>query len=246
MCAERCPIAIALHDAKPTEALTFLHHKSGYRTQVHTWAIPLRDKHGSIIGIIQTFEGEFAMAGPGQDDRSLREHGCLDDTTGLPNAAIMHAHLRELLGTFAELQISFGVICLEIQDLAQFRSRYGQVATRSILQVLARTLRNTVGPTDFVGRWSEDQFMVILSGCREDELHAVCQRILNMTANVTILWWGEQLSITASIASTVAVAGDSVESLLPRMQLGLRGNEVAGQAGSALAAAVSSSKRSAG
>jgi len=244
MCSERCPISIALHDAKPTEAVTFIHHKSGHRAQVHTWAIPLRDKHGSIIGIIQTFQGEFAMAGPGQDDRSMRERGCVDDTTGLPNAAIMQAHLRELLGTFAELQISFGVICLEVQDLTQFRSRYGQVATRSILQVLARTLRNTVWPTDFVGRWSEDQFLVILSGCREDALHVVCQRILNMTANASILWWGEQLSITASIGGTVALPGDNVESLLQRVQMGLRSNQVAVRDRPALAAAVASSKRS--
>jgi PAS domain S-box-containing protein len=64
MCAEKCPIAIALHHAKPVEAVSFVHHKSGHRTQVRTWATPLRDKHGSIVGIIQTFEGNFAGATP--------------------------------------------------------------------------------------------------------------------------------------------------------------------------------------
>src|SRR5258708_7498403 len=214
MCAGRCPISIAMHDAKPMEAVTFIHHKSGHRAQVHTWAIPLRDKHGSIIGIIQTFEGDFALAGPGPDDHSMRERGCLDETTGLPNEAMMQAHLRELLGTFAELQISFGVVCLEVSDLDKFRARYGQVATRSILQVLARTLRNTVWPTDFVGRWSEERFLVILSGCHEDALRLISQRILNMTANATIQWWGEELSVAVSIAGTVALAGDTVASLL--------------------------------
>jgi diguanylate cyclase (GGDEF)-like protein/PAS domain S-box-containing protein len=243
MCTDRCPISVALHDAKPMEAMTFIHHKSGHRTQVHTWAIPLRNKHGSLIGIIQTFEGDFALGGPGPDDRSMREHGCLDDATGLPNAAMMNAHLRELLGTFGEFQISFGVVCLEISDLTQFRARYGQVATRSILQVLATTLRNTVWPTDFVGRWSEDRFLVILSGCREDALHVVCQRILNMTSSATIQWWGEQLSLTVSIGGTIAIAGDSVESLVQRAQQGLRVNEVAVRDRPALAAAVSSSKK---
>jgi diguanylate cyclase (GGDEF)-like protein len=127
---------------------------------------------------------------------------------------MMQAHLRELLGTFDDLQISFAVICLEIPELTQFRIRYGQVAARSILQVLARTLRNTVWPADFVGRWSEDRFLVILSGCREDALHAICQRILNMTASASIHWWGEQLSLNVWIGGAIAVAGDVAESLL--------------------------------
>jgi diguanylate cyclase (GGDEF)-like protein/PAS domain S-box-containing protein len=235
MCTDGCPIAITLHDAKPMEAMTFIHHKSGHRTQVHTWAIPLRNKHGSLIGVIQTFEGEFALGGSGPDDRSMREHGCLDDTTGLPNAAMMQAHLRELLGTFGELQISFAVICLEIPHLSLFRTRYGQGATRSILLVLARTLRNTVWPTDFVGRWTEDRFLIILSGCHEDALHMVSQRILNMTASATIQWWGEQLSVEALIGGTIAIAGDGVESLLQRVHQQLRENQVAVPDGTALA-----------
>src|SRR5271155_7799 len=144
MCNEKCPIATAFHDARPVETMSFIHHKSGHRTPVRTWAIPLRDKHGSIIGIIHTFENEFAVAGPNPNDRSMKERGCLDDITGLPNQAIMQSHLREMLGTFAELQIPFGIVCIEARELSQFRARYGQEAATSMLQILARTLRNTV------------------------------------------------------------------------------------------------------
>jgi PAS domain S-box-containing protein len=166
MCAEKCPMATALRSARPVEAMSFIHHKSGHRTPVHTWAIPLRDRSGSIIGIIQTFEGEFSVAGPDPNDRSMQERGCLDDMTGLPNQAMMHSHLREMLGTFAELQIPFSIVFVEAHDLSQFGRRYGQEAATSILRVLGRTLRNTVWPTDFVGRWSEFRFLAILSGAR--------------------------------------------------------------------------------
>jgi diguanylate cyclase (GGDEF)-like protein/PAS domain S-box-containing protein len=242
MCTDKCPIAIALHDAKPVEAMTFIHHKSGHRTQVHTWAIPLRDKHGSIIGLIQTFEGEFALAGPDPNNRSMKERGCLDDTTGLPNQAVMQAHLREMLGTFTELQIPFAAIFLEFSAFSQFRARYGQVATRSILQVMARTLRNTVWPTDFVGRWSDDRFLVILSGCREDALPAVTQRIERMMANATIQWWGEELSVAVSIGRTCSLGGDTVEALVRRAQQGLSGNQAAATASAAATAGNPSSR----
>jgi diguanylate cyclase (GGDEF)-like protein/PAS domain S-box-containing protein len=226
LCTEKCSLTTALHDARSVESMSFIHHMSGHRVPVHTWAIPLRDKHGSMIGIIQTFEGEFAIPGADPNDRSMKEHGCLDEVTGLPNQAMMQSHLRETLGTFAELQIPFGIVCLEARELNQFRARYGQEAAMSILRVLARTLRNTVWPADFVGRWSECQFLVILSGCGADALQSVSERILNMMASATIPWWGEELSVAVSMGSTGALAGDTAGSLLLRAQHALGGNQV--------------------
>ena len=218
MCAEKCPLATALHEGKPVEAMSFIHHKAGHRIPVRTWAIPLRDKRGSIIGIIQTFEGEFALPGPDPNNRSMKEQGWLDEVTGLPNQAVMQSHLRETLGTFTEVHIPFGVVSLQVHNLGQFRSSYGQGAARSILQVLARTLRNMVWPTDFVGCWSDGRFLVILMGCSEEALQTLTQRTLKTVSSATIRWWGEDLSVAVSIGSAGARAGDTVESLLLRAQ----------------------------
>jgi PAS domain S-box-containing protein len=126
MCTEKGPTATALRSSQPVEAMSFIHHKSGHRTPVHTWAIPLRDKYGSIIGIIQSFEGEFAVTGPDPNDRSMRDRGGLDDLTGLPNQAMMHSHLREMLGTFAELQIPFAIVFIEVHEPSQFGAAMGK------------------------------------------------------------------------------------------------------------------------
>jgi diguanylate cyclase (GGDEF)-like protein/PAS domain S-box-containing protein len=225
-CSEKCLLTAALHDARMMEAMSFIHHKSGHRAPVHTWAIPLRDKHGSIIGVIQTFEGVFPAA-PDPNHQSMNQRSCVDDLTGLPNQTMMLSHLHETLATFSDLQIPFGVVCVEVREFSQFRARYGQEAARSILQVLAQTLRNTVWPTDFVGSWNEGRFLVILNGCGEDALQAVNGRILKMSASANIHWWGEELSVTLSIGRTAAVPGDTVESLLQRAQHGLEENQVA-------------------
>jgi diguanylate cyclase (GGDEF)-like protein/PAS domain S-box-containing protein len=237
MCGEKCSLAAALHDGKPAETIGLIHHKAGHRTPVRTWATPLRDKRGSIIGIIQTFEAEFAVAGPDPNDRSMKERGCLDDVTGLPNQAMMQSHLREKLGTFAELQIPFGIVFAVIPELSQFRARYGQEAATSLLQVMARTLRSTIWPTDFVGRWSENQFLVILNGCGETALLVVSERMLKMMATATIQWWGEELSVTVSMGRTGALAGDTIDSLLQRAQHGLSGSQTAEPVRAAAAAA---------
>jgi diguanylate cyclase (GGDEF)-like protein/PAS domain S-box-containing protein len=243
MCGEKCSIATALHNAETIEGMGLIHHKSGHRTPVRTWAIPLRDKHGSIIGVIQTFEAEFAVPGQDPNDRSMNERGCLDDVTGLPNQTMMQSHLREKLGTFAALQIPFGIVCAEIPELGKLRARYGQEAAASLLQVMGRTLRNTVWPTDFVGRWSEGQFLVILTGCGETALRVVSERMLKMMASATIQWWGEELSVGVSIGITIVVAGDSIDSLMHRAQQAIIRNQVAPPVGSAAAAGVNPSSR---
>jgi diguanylate cyclase (GGDEF)-like protein/PAS domain S-box-containing protein len=225
MCGEKCSIVAAIHDGKPVQAIGLIHHKSGHRTPVRAWATPLRDKNGLIVGVIQTFEAEFAVADPDPNDRSMKERGSLDHITGLPNQTIMKSYLREKLATFAELGIPFGVVCAEIPELSHFRARYGQEAATALLQVMARTLRNTVWPTDFVGRWSEGQFLVILSGCGESALQVVSERMLKLMASATIQWWGEELSVSVSIGRASALATDTIDSLMQRALHGLGGNQ---------------------
>src|ERR1700719_2681930 len=50
LCSGTCPLSAALHDSKPVERLSSIHHKLGHSTPVHTWSIPLRNEHGAMIG----------------------------------------------------------------------------------------------------------------------------------------------------------------------------------------------------
>jgi diguanylate cyclase (GGDEF)-like protein/PAS domain S-box-containing protein len=227
MCVDRCPIQATLTEGKRMEMTSFIHHRTGHRKPVHTWTIPLRDTHGSIIGIIQTFEGQFAITGPDPGDRSLRARGCLDELTGLPNQAMMHSHLREVLGTFNEVQVPFGIIFLYAHDLGKFRSRFSHLAGNAMLLALARTIKNTVWSTDFVGRWTEDRFLVILPGCDEEALRHVSERLVRMTASATIEWWGQELSIALSMGLASAQSNDTIESIVERAQSALPGKQSA-------------------
>lgn len=216
MCAEKCPISTALHGGKPHESIGFIHHRSGHRTPLHIWAIPLRDSHGSTIGVVLSFEGEVDVNGPNPTDERMKEHGWLDVLTGLPNRPMMQSHLREVLGTFSDLEIPFSVVIVEFQEMTQFRARYGQEATASMVKVLAATLRNSVWPTDFVGRWNESQFLVILCGCGDDALPPVVGRMQRMTSNTNIVWWGEALGLKVSLGSSSVMEGDTAESIMKR------------------------------
>jgi diguanylate cyclase len=89
------------------------------------------------------------------------------------------------------------------------------------LRVVARSLEGALWRTDFVGRWADDQFLVILNGCREEVLASVRERVRRMLAADGIEWWGERRSLPVSIGHATAQADDTVESLMERVQKSL-------------------------
>jgi GGDEF domain-containing protein len=57
-----------------------------------------------------------------------------------------------------------------------------------MLRMVAHTLELAVWRTDHVGRWADDQFLVILNGCSGDSLRAVGDRIGRMLASDGMAW----------------------------------------------------------
>jgi two-component system cell cycle response regulator len=218
LCGESCPLTAALHDAKPMDAMGFVHHKGGHRIFVHTWTVPVRDKHGSVIGAMQCFEARHVVPSLDRRRDSTSNAGFLDPVSGVANHAMMQSHLRETLATFRELGATFGVLGIQLGRLAEFRAKYGSEATNSMLRVVAQTLENSLRPSDFVGRWAEDQFLAILTNCNISALDAVSERVLKMAGSGGIEWWGRELHFAVTIAKTVPQAEDTLELLQQRVQ----------------------------
>ncbi len=220
-CNEDCPIARAIKTSQPAEAVGLMHHKAGHEIPIRIRAVPVHNQHGSIIGAAETFEELQPMTGPDHRDGSVRLPGCIDNVTSVASPALMRSHLRQTLGTFVEVQVPFGVLCLRLEGLEHFRASLGPEAASSILRVVARSLESTLWSTDYIGRWNDDQFLVILNGCREDSLQSVRERVRRMLSKNGIEWWGERRSLPVSIGQAIAQADDTVESLMERAQKSL-------------------------
>jgi PAS domain S-box-containing protein/diguanylate cyclase (GGDEF)-like protein len=217
-CNEDCVLVRAIKTSQQAEAFSFLHHKAGHEIAVRTSAVPVRNAHGSIIGAAEIFEEQQQTADLDHREDRTNPPGCVDELTSLASYTMMRSHLRGMLGTFAEVQVPFGVLLFRLEGLDQFRASSGPDASSSLLRLVARTLEIAIWKTDFVGRWSDEQFLVILNGCREDAMHAVRERVGRMLASDGIEWWGERRSLPVSIGEAMAQPDDSVESLMQRAQ----------------------------
>ncbi|MGH9496892.1 MAG: diguanylate cyclase domain-containing protein [Candidatus Sulfotelmatobacter sp.] len=219
-CGDQSPAAQTIRTSHSIESAGFLHHKAGHELPVIVRAVPIHNAHGSIIGAVETLE-EQASASIEHLDHGLKVPGCVDDITGLATHAVMQSHLREALGTFHELHLPFSVACFALQGLDRFRASFGLEASSSLLRVTGRSLEAATWGTDSAGRWSDDQFLVILNGCPESAVGAVGDRLRGMLAANSIEWWGERRSLPVSVGMTSARNGDTVESLVMRAEQSL-------------------------
>lgn len=216
-CSEECALARAIKTAQPTEAVAFLHHKAGHEIPVRVRAVPVHNAHGSIVGAAETFEEQSSIDVQRREE-SPHISGAVDEGTGVASHAMTRAHLRETLGTFNEVAVPFSVLCLRLEGLDHFRASFGPKAASTLLRVVARTLEGALWKSDLIGRWAEDAFLVVLHGCHSEDLGLVRERLRRMVANDSIEWWGERRSLPVSIGQATVQVGDTIESLMQRVE----------------------------
>jgi diguanylate cyclase (GGDEF)-like protein/PAS domain S-box-containing protein len=222
-CDDESAVAKTIRTSQPIESVGFLHHKAGHELPVIIRAVPIHNRHGSIIGAVETLE-EQASASIDHQDHGLKVAGCVDEISGLATHAVMQSHLREALGTFNELHVPFSVACFALQELDRFRASFGPQAVASLLRVIGRSLEAATWGSDFAGRWADDQFLVILNGCPQSAVERVSDRLRRMLASDSIDWWGERRSLRVSAGMTSALEGDTVEKLVARVEQSLLRN----------------------
>jgi diguanylate cyclase (GGDEF)-like protein/PAS domain S-box-containing protein len=221
-CAASCPFSLVLHDGRPREARMRLRHREGQPVPSLMWIAPIRDSHGSVIGLAASFEEQRLSTDRDRRQQSLAASGCLDEATGVANQEFTQFRLRESLASLAQYHLPFGVILIQVDRLGDFRASYGRQAGDAVVRVVAQTVRDGLRPSDLVGRWSQDQFLAILTDCGSSGVEKTAERIHKVVACAGLRWWGDDLTVTTSVGFGVAQGGDTIESLLKRAQNALR------------------------
>jgi len=215
LCGSVCPLSVALHEGRPCDAQVYIRHKAGHRVPVHLYVAPMRDAHGSIVGAAESFE-EQSRASDLLSRGDLAAHGCLDVPTGVPNHAFMQSHLRENLAFFAEYNLPFGVMLISVNQLEQFLTTHGREAVDVLLHVVAQTMKHALLPDGVLGRWSQFQFLAIMTNCGPAELSRAARNLEKMVSCSGIHWWDDLLSPTIAVGYTMVIPGDKMESLMER------------------------------
>jgi len=213
---DESPLAESIRDGKRLESQLYLRHKAGHQVPVKIWTVPIRDEANLIIGAAESFQFNDTLSAQSRHHSTLAAHGCLDFVTGLPSHNLTQSRLRESLALFSEYHLPFGVLCVQLEDLSQFESAHSSEAMHAILHVSAQTIAHVLDATTFLGRWAEHQFLAVIPECDRVELEKLRREVHRAVNCGGIQWWGDPLSVRASVGWAMAELNDTMDSLLTR------------------------------
>jgi diguanylate cyclase (GGDEF)-like protein/PAS domain S-box-containing protein len=217
-------LGAVLRDGRPVITAPTLRHKDGHQLSLRVRSVPVRNREGAITGAAESFDEDHRAIYSERRHNKLAHYGCFDESTGVLTRSYLATHVRENLTTFSEHRIPFSVLCVEIDGVPHFRANYGASAVAAILRLAAQTIESSIRPTDFLGHYSENRFLVVLAECNSLEVKSVAERLLRMVRNSKFKWWGDSVSLTASFGAASALAGDTEQSIVERAEASLNGS----------------------
>ena len=216
------PLVAAMRDGQTVEARLSIRHKIGHPVLLRLRASPIRDVNGTVVGAAECFDEPAASLQHDNRESKLAMLGCIDGPTGAANRDYTETQIEEHLRTFALHRVPFSILAVEVDNLDALRARDGNGVVHTLLRVTAEALASSLRPTDLLGRWTETQFLALVTECSSFEIHRVAERLQKMVSCAEARWWGDPLQFTASFGGTSAKDGDCAEDLVKRAQTALQ------------------------
>jgi len=144
-----------------------------------------------------------------------------DPLTGLQNRRGLDDALATQFALMSRYRTPFSVAILDIDHFKQINDREGHLHGDRILRDLARVLQELVRETDVVARYGGEEFVVVMP---QTDLEGVCvfaERLRHQVEQGT--------AVTISGGVSVALDGDSAETLLARADAALYSAKSAGR-----------------
>jgi diguanylate cyclase (GGDEF)-like protein/PAS domain S-box-containing protein len=216
ICREKCPVAMTLKDGAPRALEVYLQHKDGFRTPASLRIIPVFKDSGEIIGAVETFSGTAPKITLPLALPELEKMGLVETETGIPSKQYLDMTLATRLQEFQKYGLSFGLIYVDIDNYGKILEKHGRFNASKIVRTVARTLHKNIRFFDIVGRWSTEEFLVILLNIDEGRLDIVSNKLRLLVAESYITTETGILNATVSMGSSLVLRYDTVESLIKR------------------------------
>ena len=141
-----------------------------------------------------------------------------DPLTGLANRRAIEEALRRETDRSGRYGSHLTVLMIDVDHLKVINDKFGHDAGDECLRNLAATIAETVRSVDVPGRWTGgDEFLVVLPDTPAAAARRLAQRILDRVQSRTLVRGREHLAASLSIGMAEHQRGETVESLIRRV-----------------------------
>lgn len=223
LCSHSCPIERTFSDLRAREIDVYAHHKDGSRVLTRLQISSFKDPAGgTVVAVKFDTDPDSASFRKRYYEEHLKK---APHQETLPLVAERRAIERQLTADLDELRRygwSFGVMFISIDRFDNIVSQYGSAHGYKVLRMVAETLTKNLRTSDIVGRWNENQFIVIALNVDSRGLKSLAERLRVLVAQSRLTCYKEQISFTVSIGVSAALPEDSMQELVERCSFLLR------------------------
>ena len=127
--------------------------------------------------------------------------------------------LEEILGMLLAVKSRydrpFSLVIVTVDYYERIRDNCGDAVIKPLLKAVARVIDDHIRASDFVARYRDDAFAVVLTETRLDDANGFCRRLLTTAHENSTL----DMKLRISVHAVEAKAAESVAELLARAEV---------------------------
>jgi PAS domain S-box-containing protein len=191
--------------------LVHVRHSAGHEVALMARILVLRDSLGERIGSGVVFHSAEAAG--------RLPHGKIgEDSNIMESQAELEDRLAKMHEDFLRSDIPLGVLWVTVDQASGLRRTHGTRAVEAMMEKMERALAGGLNPAEEIGRWGDDEFLVLSHERNEAMLASHAQVLAGMARTTDFRWWGDRISLTVSIGGAQGRAGETLSELLERSQ----------------------------
>ena len=147
----------------------------------------------------------------------------MDSLTAMPNRRYIETTFEQEVER-ARLHGDFlACLLIDIDHFKNINDTYGHLAGDYVLQEMGRIFRSLKRPSDVIGRYGGEEFIIIYKGVEPKDIKMLCERLRKSIEEHTFQFEGQDISVTASVgcAALTLAADDTMQSIVQKADTAL-------------------------
>jgi len=202
-------------------AMVRFQHKLGHGVPVIARTLVLRDGLGERMGAAVVFH-------PAKSLDALPHGECEEGSPVGAGQVEIEDRLAALFEDYRQGGECFGVLWIMVDQAAELRKTHGAGACEAMLEKVGRAMAGGLRPAEEVGRWGDDEFLVLSHERTPEMLATHAQALAGLARTADFRWWGDRVSLTVSIGAAQAEREGTLPDLLERAKAAMQSSIQAG------------------
>jgi diguanylate cyclase len=125
-------------------------------------------------------------------------------------------------------RMPYGLLWITIDQGQSLRKTHGRDACESMVRTLEQTLLRQMKPAEIIGRWGNNEFLVLAHERTAEQLLDHARRLAGLARTADFRWWGDRVGLTVSVGAAQVLEGDTLQAQLQRARQAMQASEYAG------------------